>query len=116
MPSGPCSESPGGSVSAWPTSSTSSIPTWWCLADCSRMCSNLERAVLTAQMRAGVVTEAQLDVEIVPPSLGRESVLLGAAEIALEPVLLDPGRIPAVIRPELRRSLPGEPLLSEEGA
>jgi predicted NBD/HSP70 family sugar kinase len=76
----------------------------------------LERAALTAQMRAGVVTEAQLDVEIVPPSLGRESVLLGAAEIALEPVLLDPGRIPAVIRPELRRSLPGEPLLSEEGA
>jgi predicted NBD/HSP70 family sugar kinase len=56
----------------------------------------LQRPTLTAQMRTGVVTAAQLDVELVPPSLGRESVLLGAAEVALEPMLSDPGRLPAV--------------------
>ena len=42
-----------------------------------------------AQMRAGVVTRAQLR-SAGRPSLGRESVLLGAAEVALEAVLRNP--------------------------
>ena len=41
-------------------------------------------------MRAGLVTPAQLDVQLVAPQLGAESVLLGAAEVALEPLLADP--------------------------
>ena len=47
-------------------------------------------AGLAAQMRAGLVTPAQLDVQLVPPQLGAESVLLGAAEVAFAPLLTDP--------------------------
>ncbi|MCU4184386.1 ROK family protein [Acidiferrimicrobium sp. IK] len=47
-----------------------------------------------AQMRTGLVTPAHLDVALVTPTLGRHSVLLGAAEVALEPVLSDPACLP----------------------
>lgn len=50
---------------------------------------------VVAQMRTGLVTPAHLDVALVTPSLGRHSVLLGAAEIALEPVLSDPASLPS---------------------
>jgi predicted NBD/HSP70 family sugar kinase len=54
---------------------------------------------LVAQMRVGVVTPAQLRVSLVGPSLGRESVLLGAAEVAMEAVLRNPTRIPVLESP-----------------
>jgi len=66
----------------------------------------MDGASLTAKMRAGLVTPAQLDVELVVPALGRESVLVGAAEIALEPVLRDPGRIPVLVPHQPGRSPP----------
>lgn len=50
--------------------------------------------VVVAQMRTGLVTPAHLDVVLAPPSLGRQSVLLGAAEVALEPLLSDPASLP----------------------
>ncbi|MGH9093786.1 MAG: ROK family protein, partial [Acidimicrobiales bacterium] len=49
-----------------------------------------------SQMRAGLVTPAQLDVQLVVPQLGGESVLVGAAEVALEPLLTDPTSVPAL--------------------
>jgi predicted NBD/HSP70 family sugar kinase len=75
-----------------------------------------QRTSLTAQMRAGVVTSAQLDVQLVAPALGRESVLVGAAEVALEPVLRDPGRIPVLISHQPGRSPPEKTGLTAEGA
>ncbi len=57
----------------------------------------LAGATLTAQLQAAVVTRAQLEVQLAPPGLGRESVLIGAAEIALEPVLRDPSQIPVLV-------------------
>jgi predicted NBD/HSP70 family sugar kinase len=45
---------------------------------------------IRAHMRAGLVTPAHLGVQVVAPKLGAESVLLGAAEVALEAVLSDP--------------------------
>jgi predicted NBD/HSP70 family sugar kinase len=47
-----------------------------------------------AQMRTGLVTPAHLDVALVTPSLGRHSVLLGAAEVAFAPLLADPASLP----------------------
>ncbi len=78
----------------------------------------LQRPMLTAQLRTAVVTEAQLDVELVPPSLGRTSVLLGAAEVALEPTLRDPGRLPAMRQTQDRPTRRVQPArqLTAEGA
>ena len=50
----------------------------------------LAGAEMRTQMRAGLVTPAHLGVQLVAPKLGAESVLLGAAEVALEPILSDP--------------------------
>jgi predicted NBD/HSP70 family sugar kinase len=61
---------------------------------------------LTAQMRAGLVTQAQIEVELVAPGLGRDAVLIGAAEVALEPVLRDPGQIPVLVQNQPSRSPP----------
>jgi predicted NBD/HSP70 family sugar kinase len=48
---------------------------------------------IRAQLRAGLVTPAHLSVQLVAPKLGAESVLLGAAEVALEAILSDPTRV-----------------------
>jgi predicted NBD/HSP70 family sugar kinase len=69
--------------------------------------------VVTSQMRAGLVTQAQMEVELVMPGLGRDAVLIGAAEVALEPVLDDPARIPAVLRHQPGRSPPRPRLVSK---
>ncbi len=45
------------------------------------------------QMQGALVTPAHLAVPLVAPQLGRESVLLGAAEVALEPFLSDPSLV-----------------------
>jgi predicted NBD/HSP70 family sugar kinase len=50
----------------------------------------LAGAEIRAHMRAGLVTPAHLGVQVVAAELGAESVLLGAAEVALEAVLSDP--------------------------
>lgn len=50
----------------------------------------LAGAEMRTQMRSGLVTPAHLGVQLVAPKLGAESVLLGAAEVALEPILSDP--------------------------
>ena len=50
---------------------------------------------IRAQMRAGLVTPAHLSVQVVAPKLGAESVLLGAAEVALESILSDPTLVAA---------------------
>jgi predicted NBD/HSP70 family sugar kinase len=47
-------------------------------------------AEIRSHMRDALVTPAHLGVQIVAPQLGAESVLLGAAEVALEPILADP--------------------------
>ncbi len=52
---------------------------------------------VTAQMRAGLVTPAQLDVALVVPQLGSESLVIGAGEIALAPVLADPTSVPVLV-------------------
>ena len=44
-------------------------------------------------MEGALVTPAHLAVRLVAPQLGRESVLLGAAEVALEPFLSDPSLV-----------------------
>jgi predicted NBD/HSP70 family sugar kinase len=44
-------------------------------------------------MQGALVTPAHLAVQLVAPQLGRESVLLGAAEVALEPFLSDPSLV-----------------------
>jgi predicted NBD/HSP70 family sugar kinase len=44
-------------------------------------------------MQGALVTPAHLAVQLVAPQLGRESVLLGAAEVALEPFLTGPSLI-----------------------
>jgi predicted NBD/HSP70 family sugar kinase len=44
-------------------------------------------------MDGALVTPAHMAVGLVAPKLGRESVLLGAAEVALEPFLTDPSRV-----------------------
>jgi predicted NBD/HSP70 family sugar kinase len=61
---------------------------------------------VTAHMQAGLVTQAQLGVELVAPGLGRDAVLIGAAEVALEPVLRDPGRVPVLVQPRPGRAPP----------
>ena len=48
---------------------------------------------IRSQMESGLVTPAHLAVQLVGPQLGRESVLLGAAQVALEPVLTDPSLV-----------------------
>ena len=48
---------------------------------------------IRSHMDNALVTPAHLAVELVGPQLGRESVLLGAAEVALEPFLTDPSRV-----------------------
>lgn len=48
---------------------------------------------IQAEMSSSLVTPAHLAVRLVPASLGSESVLLGAAEIALEPIISDPGSL-----------------------
>ncbi len=48
---------------------------------------------IRSHMESGLVTPAHLAVQLVGPQLGRESVLLGAAQVALEPVLTDPSRV-----------------------
>lgn len=52
------------------------------------------REEIQAEMSSSLVTAAHLAVQLVPASLGSESVLLGAAETALEPILSDPGALP----------------------
>ena len=47
-------------------------------------------AEIHAHMRNALVTPAHQGVQLVAPQLGAESVLLGAAEVALEPILADP--------------------------
>jgi predicted NBD/HSP70 family sugar kinase len=77
----------------------------------------LERAgpTVTAHLRAGLVTQAQIEVDLVAPGLGRDAVLIGAAEIALEPVLQDPGRIPVLVQPQPGRAPPGRDSVTPEG-
>jgi predicted NBD/HSP70 family sugar kinase len=70
---------------------------------------------VTAQLRAGLVTQAQLEVQLVAPGLGRDAVLIGAAEVALEPVLGDPGCIPVQVEPQ-PRAPPLRSRLTAEGA
>ena len=60
------------------------------LADLLESC----REEIEAEMGSSLVTAAHLAVRLVPASLGSESVLLGAAEIALDPILSDPGSLP----------------------
>ena len=55
---------------------------------------NLRRKEIQAELSSALVTPAHLAVRLEPPSLGSESVLLGAAEIALEPILSNPGQLP----------------------
>lgn len=55
---------------------------------------NLRPDEIHTELSSALVTPAHLAVRLVPPSLGSESVLLGAAEIALEPILSDPGVLP----------------------
>lgn len=71
---------------------------------------------LTAQMRAGLATQAHIEVELAAPGLGRDAVLVGAAEVALEPVLRDPGQIPALVQNQPSRSPPAPADLIAEAA
>jgi predicted NBD/HSP70 family sugar kinase len=48
---------------------------------------------IRVHMEGALVTPAHLAVRLVAPQLGRESVLLGAAEVALEPFLSDPSLV-----------------------
>jgi len=56
----------------------------------------LAEATLVEQLRLGVYDSAQLPVAVVRPKFGRESVLMGAAELALQVILLDPALLPLV--------------------
>jgi predicted NBD/HSP70 family sugar kinase len=59
---------------------------------------------IRSHMDSALVTPAHLAVQLVGPQLGRESVLLGAAEVALEPILTDPSRVKARSHPNGRRA------------
>lgn len=48
---------------------------------------------IRSHMENSLVTPAHMAVQLVGPQLGRESVLLGAAQVALEPFLSDPSRV-----------------------
>jgi predicted NBD/HSP70 family sugar kinase len=48
---------------------------------------------IRSHMESALVTPAHLTVQLVGPQLGRESILLGAAQVALEPFLADPSRV-----------------------
>lgn len=51
---------------------------------------------VTSHMRAGLVTPAQLDVQLVVPKLGEDTVLIGAGEVALAALLADPTSLPVL--------------------
>ncbi len=56
----------------------------------------LAQPTLVEQLRIGVYDSEQLPVAVVRPKFGREAVLMGAAELALQVVLLDPAVLPVV--------------------
>lgn len=65
----------------------------------------LAQPTLVEQLRVGVYDSEQLPVEVVRPKFGREAVLMGAAELALQVILLDPAVMPVIANGEA--ALPG---------
>ncbi|MHB1525375.1 MAG: ROK family transcriptional regulator [Candidatus Dormibacteria bacterium] len=60
----------------------------------------LAEPTLVEQLRVGVYDSEQLPVAVVRPKFGRDAVLVGAAELALQVILLDPAVLPMVVSGE----------------
>jgi predicted NBD/HSP70 family sugar kinase len=56
---------------------------------------SLAAPVIVAELSAGLTNSGHLDLVLVPPMLGDEAVLMGAAESAFDSLLGDPAQFPA---------------------
>ena len=79
-----------GSVSGWPASSTCSTRGSSSSAACSAGSTRWSSATLEEELDRRALPAPRALVRVVPASLGVDAPLLGAAELAFEPLLADP--------------------------